>query len=211
MKINFTRKGTPVPSTVLLTRQEIEQQAICDFNKYVRLFQEKNKCAPSQPIDVDHMAKELWDVTVSYQNIPQNNPDEEILGYYNHLKKEIVVDPEKCKNDARTTFTVAHELGHISLHGWIMTSHQQFAKQNKNDKNWRLEWQATRYAVSLLSPKQTVVKVFDSMSLVKSGVVLSVDLSIHAQAIQNSLGLSRQALEIRFNELGISSINKKYE
>lgn len=211
MKINFTRKGALAPSTVQLTRQEIEQQAVTDFNKYARLFHQRHNRAPSYPIDVDHMAQELWGASVSYQSIPQTNPDEEVLGFYNHAKKEIVVDPERCKNDARTTFTVAHELGHLSLHGWVMAFPQQLAKHKKNNTDWRLEWQATRYAVSILAPKQTVFDVLSSMSLVQSGIVVPVDLALHAQAIQSALGLSRQALEIRLEELGVSSLNKKYE
>ena len=210
MKVSFAGGKKLTAGTYQLTRQDIEQQALSDLAKYVRLFQERQGGSVTYPLDVDHMAKELWGASVSYRGIPQS-VDEEVLGYYDHSKKEIVVDPEVCSSDGRTTFTVAHELGHISLHSCIMAFPQQGAKQKKSDKTWRLEWQATRYAVSLLAPRTRVYDKLRELGLVQLGVAQTVDLAVHAAVLQDAFGLSRQALEIRLEEMNISTLHRRYD
>lgn len=209
MKVSFVKGGRITAATYQLSKSDIEQQAFSDFTKYARIYQEKNKKPVQYPIDVDHMAKELWGVEVSYASISQVD-GEETLGYFDHKKREIVVDPEICKNDARTTFTVAHEIGHLSLHSFLMTFPKQNSRRKKTDASWRLEWQATQYAIALLSPKQKILDILGELSLCVNGSVQVVDLNIHAKSIQDALGLSRQALEIRLSELGITSLNKRY-
>lgn len=209
MKLTFHRNSI-LPTTLKLTRADIEQQALTDSRKYARLYQEQSGSQMSYPIDVDHMAQVLWGVSLSYEEIPLID-NEEVLGYYDREGKRIVVDPQRCKNEGRTTFTVAHELGHLSLHNFLMTFPRQLSKKKRESEHARLEWQADRYAASILAPQQQIVEVLRSLGLIEFSSVLPVDLTIHGQKLQERFGLSRQALEIRLEEMEISTLNKKYE
>jgi hypothetical protein len=87
MKINFTKNGVITPGTFQLTRDDIERQAVSDFSKYIRIFQERYKRPITDPLDVDNVAYELWNVEVVYQTINKSNQDE-VLGYYDYLQKK---------------------------------------------------------------------------------------------------------------------------
>ena len=177
MKIGLSKKRGLTAGTFQLTRDDIERQAVQDTATFAQLYAERFNKSIRDPLDVDLMAELLWGVTVSYEIIPQSNPQEEILGYYDRKQKKIIVDPEICKYEGRTTFTVAHEIGHLSLHSALdMFPQQTIAQRGTRDQTGRLEWQATHYAASLLAPRERVFEILRSRSLLAANVMQPVDL-----------------------------------
>ena len=212
MKLRLTKKGLSVPS-FKLTPTDIQQQATADLLRYNKAYYKRFGGNPQAPLDIDNFVKELWDIEVVYGDLPQSE-DKDVLGRFEPENQCIIVDAKACNNLKRISFTVAHEAGHMSLHAFLfifqngkMVGHKkELSHSNKN-----LERQADLYAASLLAPKQDVYNFLAEKGL-STGNILAVpiDLSVYATAFQERFGLSRQALEIRLCQLGLSIANKKY-
>lgn len=224
MRIKLHNNWDPQIDVFTLTRGDIESQVSSDFVSYSRTYHSKYHKSPSYPIDVENYIKEVWGVDVQYRFIPQTDPENEILGYLDYGNKVVVVDPDLSKNDYRLNFTIAHEAGHLSLHGStlalqdgvVVTCIEKHdlhvsgaALQESNQR--RREWQAHQYAAILLAPKIELYKKLRELGLANyQEMIIPLDLNLHSKVLQESFGLSRYALELRLKELGITAINKKY-
>lgn len=95
-----------------------------------------------------------------------------ILGAFVFESPAILIDPSLDQNSPQFRFTMAHELGHLVLHGklnlrsedldnppgHIEDSRSHFLigrKPLRTERDW-LEWQANRFASAILMPRATV-------------------------------------------------------
>ena len=227
MKLKIHKNWNPMEEIFQLSKTEIESQVLNDLRDYQKIYSQKyNKIAPNK-FDVDNFVNEKWGFEIIFQSIEQTE-SESILGYLDPEKKQIIVDPDQCSNRGRINFTIAHEAGHLSLHalmlriengqivGWDnqpispqFSSYMKVAKLNINQK--RIEWQANKYASSLLAPKFKVYGFLEKAGLVERGRQISpLDLSKNAKDMMKEFGLSRQALEIRLSDLGLDLVGRLY-
>lgn len=93
----------------------------------------------------------------------RDNSERMVLASVDFGSKQILID-RKVREDSRFGFVLAHELGHICLHNKLAISQDSYESfddhkfsfglgGNKftNDRQW-IEWQANRFASSLLMP-----------------------------------------------------------
>jgi hypothetical protein len=96
-------------------------------------------------------------------------------------------------DDGRARFTVAHEVGHIHLHvaqtkGRFVESAMQDFQRTENVPVYKNpEWQANVHGATLLMPESAV------LDAVRQGMSVS--------RLARVFGVSKQAMEIRLNEL----------
>lgn len=213
MKMRIAKTWNPLADTYQLTKQEIESQVLSDLAKYRKKYNEKYQKAAPIPLDVDNYVQELWEFTVSFEPIAQESVDEETLGYLRPESRQVVVD-ENCANQRRISFTIAHEAGHLSLHGPLFLTQNgvitgwKDSAQSKNKKkldtaHTRREWQANVYAGTLLAPQNEVQSLLKELGLLKDLILLPFNLDDNFSKFEERFGLSRQALEIRLTHLGI--------
>lgn len=219
MKVRVPTKWNPLADGFQLTKQEIESQVLSDLSVYRQKYTERyNKSIPT-PLDVDNFVSELWGFSIIFESIPQND-DKEILGFIRPEMQQIVVD-ENCINPKRISFTIAHEAGHLSLHGPLFKKEEGIIigwsdiPDSKNKKKLevaeiRREWQANVYAGSLLAPETDIKLFLEELGLVKDSVLSKFNLDQYFPNFESKFGLSRQALEIRLGHLGIAFEGAKY-
>jgi Zn-dependent peptidase ImmA (M78 family) len=220
MKMRVAKNWNPLTDTYKLTKEEIGSQVLSDLAKYRRIYSEKYNKGIAVPLDIDNYVQELWGFNISFEIIPQDSESEDILGYLRPETRQIVID-EGCTNQRRISFTVAHEAGHLSLHGPLFTSKDglingwKHSSQSKNDKqiavaHLRREWQANVYAGALLAPQNDVHSLLSELGLIREMVLASFSLDDHFSKFEQRFGLSRQALEIRLNHLGVPFRDARY-
>ena len=213
MKIRVAKNWNPLADSYQLTKQEIESQVLSDLAKYRRQYSEKyGKPAPT-PIDVDNYVQELWGFTVAFEKVEADSEEKETLGFLRPETQTVVVN-EECTNQRRISFTVAHEAGHLSLHGPL------FAIKNGVISGWtniplhkntkksdvahiRREWQANVYAGALLASQIEVEELLRELGLIKDQTLIPFNLDQYFPKFEERFGLSRQALEIRLGHLKI--------
>lgn len=216
MKIRVAKNWNPLADSYQLTKQEIESQVLSDLTKYRHKYSEKyNKPAPL-PIDVDNYVQELWEFSVVFEKIKADSEEQETLGFLRPETQQIVVN-EDCKNQRRISFTIAHEAGHLSLHGPLFISKEGIISGwkslplHKNTKksdtaHARREWQANVYAGALLASKIEIEELLRELSLLKDQTLIPFSLDEHFPKFEEHFGLSKQALEIRLDHLKIPVI-----
>lgn len=213
MKIRVTKKWNPQADSYQLTKQEIESQVLSDLSKYRHAYSEKYGKLPSLPVDVDNFVKELWGFNVTFEKIKESYSEEEVLGFLRPETQEVVIN-EDCKNQRRISFTIAHEAGHMSLHGPLfltkdgIISGWKTSPIHKNIKksdtaHVRREWQANVYAGALLASQVEVEEFLRELGLIKDMTLIPFTLDEYLLKFEERFGLSRQALEIRLEHLKI--------
>ncbi len=214
MKLRLNQKGGVSLKAFKLTSAEIELQVATDLTKYRKVFRERYGVAPAVPLDVESLVKELWNVEVLYEDIPQP-ADAEILGFTAPETGSIVVDSRVCNNPRRVSFTVAHEAGHLSLHAFMYAPHKNRATKRttsgKLDGTPSMEWQANTYASFLLAPKPELLALLQEQGLATGNTISEpIDMEQIVSPFQARFGLSRQAMEVHFRRLGIAVSNARY-
>lgn len=220
MKVRVAQNWNPLAESFQLTKQEIESQVLSDLSKYRQRYKERYGKPALIPLDVDNFVYELWGFSISVEEIPQETSIEETLGFLRPEAKQVVVD-ENCTNQKRTSFTIGHEAGHLSLHralfktenGMIVGWNNIPKSQNKkklDTAHHRREWQANVYAGALLAPEIDVRTLLEELGLLSNSVLLPFSLDEHFGSFETRFGLSRQALEIRLNQLGITFQGARY-
>jgi len=219
MKVRVPTKWNPLADGFQLTKQEIESQVLSDLSSYRQKYQKKyNKPAPA-PLDVDNFVNELWGLSISFESIPQDE-NNETLGFIRPEKQQVVVD-ENILNQKRISFTIGHEAGHLSLHGPLFKKEDgiitgwSYIPDSKNKKKLevaeiRREWQANVYAGALLATEIDMRMFLEELELVSNSILLNFNLNEYSEKFESRFGLSRQALEIRLQHLGISFQGAKY-
>jgi Zn-dependent peptidase ImmA (M78 family) len=197
---------------VFLNSEMIEKQAQED----TIAFQKKIKKPISYPIDLDFFAESLWNTEVFYEDdFSSFDVDNDTVAFLSTKEgNKIVINLEKNKHEGRTNFSIAHEIGHISLHSSIGSypfdckikeTHpcKEFSSYIKETPERLIEWQANHYAINLLAPKTKLFEEIDDKR--------PLDLRIEAERIMKLFGISRKALELRLYKLGFKTINNIYK
>lgn len=213
MKVRVAKNWNPLTDTYQLTKEEIESQVLSDLAKYRKTYADKyGKSAPTT-LDVDNYVQELWGFTVSFEPIVQNSEGEDTLGFLRPETRQVVVD-DSCTNQRRISFTIAHEAGHLSLHGPLFTTTEGMIdgwahsapsknKRKADTAHIRREWQANVYAGALLAPQPEVEEFLREIGLIKNQTLIAFGLDENFPRFEERFGLSRQALEIRLEHLKI--------
>lgn len=227
MRVRVHKNWNPLKEIFQLTREDIEMQVMQDVRSYNEVYLKKyGKQAPEQ-FDVDNFIAERWGFEIVFESIKQQEI-EDVLGYTDPKNRVVVVDSEQCGSKERITFTIAHEAGHLALHATMFrlengkvvdwsnepippqfVTGERAKKQSINQR--RMEWQANKYAGSLLLPKHVVYSTLSNLGLASlQRQVKSLDLLEHSRFLMEKFGISRQALEIRLSDLGIDLLNRRY-
>jgi hypothetical protein len=120
----------------------------------------------------------------------------------------ILIDPSLPHGGPRFRLTMAHELGHFTLHRRLDLC---FGKKARNDRDW-LEWQANTFASAILMPRTTVAKAIvekqRELGVNRVGRIFVDDQWCNRQDykailkhLQKSFGVSRTTLVIRLRAL----------
>lgn len=184
-------------SVKYLTNEMIEEQAQQDL----LVFSKKIGKELTFPIYPDEVIEALWGIKVEYVDKLPCEFDEDTLACYLPKKKAVLVSVDNKGVEGRVSFTLAHEVGHISLHGFLYES----GLSNKKDID--LERQADTYASSLLMPKEHLMKKISSLGYIFGE---KVDLGKHGRELVDYFSVSFRALEIRLTNLGIDYCSGYY-
>lgn len=153
------------------------------------------------------------------------------IGHFNVTERLIQIDPS-IVNTERFSFTLAHEIGHSILHSELIVNQEIYDDYEdskydifsnrhilKNDKNW-IEWQANRFAASLLMPKQLFIAqlaYFQKKNGVRNiGQIYLDDQHVNRQDFYNILthlnshfGTSKTSIVYRLEQLDLISYGRK--
>lgn len=154
-----------------------------------------------------------------------------ILGMFLFEPPTILIDPALDHNGPRFRFTLAHELGHLALHGkldlpadqldspenGIEDARQHFffgRKRPLTQRDW-LEWQANAFAAALLVPRATVRMAIAAkqkeIGVTRNRGTIFVDEQWQNRSeygavmshIQSVYQTSRTMMRVRLNTLGL--------
>ena len=170
------------------------------------------------PIDIDLVLEKhkLFDSIIFLPGIKQRYGTEAVLLYKPGGRYNIALDEKTSRLfNARTTFSIAHELGHIVLHEELYSgcsSIDDYVELSKSiERSYgRLEREASRFAGAVLIPRLTIWKDTNAIyeGIIKglggggdksrNGIVpmLYASLTIRYK-------VSRRVLEIRLEQLKI--------
>jgi Zn-dependent peptidase ImmA (M78 family) len=198
-----------------MQNQAIEHEASNVLRGYF-----KSKGLPvTLPIPVENIVGKHLGLSFEIRELPDNY----ILGYYDAADRIIVVnehiDPmiNEAANQGRFNFTIAHEIGHHSLHRYLILNElSQFDLLNKSkqasrficrkeDTVSRLEQQANRFASALLMPANLLKKKWNDL-VIENGAAKdnSSKLNILTNAIAAHCLVSYEAAAIRISQLGLA-------
>jgi Zn-dependent peptidase ImmA (M78 family) len=157
------------------------------------------------------------------------------LGIYSFTRNHISISKHLAKEDPRYTFTVAHEIAHFYLHDKvhprayqeegeveIRDSARDFVTvQSNGGPRSRMEWQANRFAASILMPRATVrevlVKVQWDLGIGRHGRIW-LDNQPHIQrdfyrvlsGMANHYNVSQAVVEVRLKEMKLIQVSSRY-
>jgi len=152
------------------------------------------------PVPIESLA-ELLNASILHEHL-----DPEVSGVLYRLPHGPVIAVNKDHADARTRFTIAHELGHLLLHlgRALIVDHVVRAHVNLRDNRSSLatdkeEIEANAFAASLLMPQ----------AFVHSELARLLARPFTPDEVINDLaasfGVSQQAMEYRLTNLGLRS------
>lgn len=219
MKVRMPKKWDPLADSFILTKIEIEQQVASDLARFRTEYSAKYNEIPPSPLDVEMFISLLWGFNVVYEEMEQGD-NEESLGTLRPETQEIIVDSQ-CTHQGRLSFTMAHEAGHLSLHGPLFrreggkivgwaTPPEKRNKKRDDVAYSRREWQANVYAGALLAPRTEVVNLLREIGAISFFTVTSFNLDENFLKFEDRFGLSRQALEIRLDHLKLPFTGRQY-
>jgi Zn-dependent peptidase ImmA (M78 family) len=157
------------------------------------------------PVPIEHLIEAHLDIWIDWDMIEEKG-SEVILAYIDPQERKI------CMNESRRarfeeylgteTFTFAHEVGHWDLHvteteyvqlGFldIIQPKRFLCRWNKHD---RLEWQANRYAATLIMPKGMVLREIEGVDICKWA---------NLYPLKDRFGVTITAFRKRLEELGL--------
>ncbi len=198
----------------LLNNEMIEKQIQNDLIS----FQKKTKKKITYPIDLEFFAETLWNVGVDYEDdFSSLSLDENAIAFLStdeNQNNKIIINLAENQNEGRINFSIAHEIGHISLHSsigdysfssQIENSHtcKNYSTYIKGTPEWLIEYQANFYASNLLLPKEELFKEIDDKK--------PLDLEKEAEKFMKKYEVSRFAFELRLFKLGFKTIHNKYK
>ena len=207
-----------------LSREDIERRA----EGIVRYFRPEVLADPG-PAPLIEVCKWLSDqrkLKLVFDEPLGELPDgSKIRGQFHIPSKTIHIDPSLEPGSPRFNFTLAHELGHFIFHRNITVPSigveisdsknelQLDHLESDNPRTW-IEWQANKFAASLLVPRATVGKalrdVQDHLGISRSGYIYldsqrgnKRDYLVVMDALIDLYHASRTCLKLRLRELGL--------
>jgi Zn-dependent peptidase ImmA (M78 family) len=151
-----------------LTREYIERKAEKVLGWANKRLLTEPSLTPLAPI-VERLAKKGRVGIVLDKSLGVSARGRRVFGAFLFEPPTILVDRNLDPNGPRFRFTLAHELGHLVLHGHLKLRFDDIdteirdgrphfffgRKQPSTDRDW-LEWQANAFASALLIPRPTV-------------------------------------------------------
>lgn len=200
--IRFDGNGIPI-----LTRTDIEEWA----EKFILYFDKEALSVPQMaPIfTVCEQLKQKHDVKFEFNVDLGHSPEGyKYRGRFHIPSKTIYIDKSLEWNDPRFNFTLAHELAHFVMHRRVNASVLAGDKddeivdtgrqlilnhvRSENPRDW-LEWQANKFASSLLLPRHTVPNVVMSKQL-ELGVKINLG-KIYLDNQRSNIALYKQIMD----------------
>lgn len=122
------------------------------------------------PFDVEEFAEIKLGLPIEFVDLPSG-----VLGWMSIQENKICIDTQLERHVERFRFTVAHEIGHFSLHrdfiqtdGKFLSTEETSHFYTKNEK--RLEYQANLYASKILVPDQYLTRICNKVEkLIRHG------------------------------------------
>jgi Zn-dependent peptidase ImmA (M78 family) len=157
------------------------------------------------------------------------------LGIYSFSRRHITISKDLPKTDPRYTFTCAHEIGHAYLHERVHP--RAFQEQGEVEirdsardfvtvradggPRARMEWQANRFAASILMPRATVravlAKVQGDLGIGRRGRIwldnqphIRNDFYRVVRGIAQHYNVSQTVVEVRLKELQLIQVSSRY-
>lgn len=165
--INFSKDTNGVPILSRINIEELSEKFILEYNKD---FFERPEATPILTI-CEHLKKNFDLNLVVNIDLGFSPEGYKYRGRFNISTTTIYIDKSLEVNDPRFNFTLAHEIGHFVLHreincnilkeeenDEILDTNRQLILdhvKSNNPRDW-LEWQANKFASSLLLPRKTV-------------------------------------------------------
>lgn len=147
------------------------------------------------PIDVEELAR-LEEVAVQ-----RVSADDDISGILHVEQGNAIIGVNAAHHPNRQRFTIAHELGHLTLHVgnkrdelFIDENLVYFRDGKSTDIRDQKEIEANRFAAALLMPKKLLSNALDDL------IDINDDLTIRRLA--RRFQVSVQALTVRLTNLG---------
>jgi Zn-dependent peptidase ImmA (M78 family) len=194
---------------IFLTDEMVEHQAMLDLERYAALTGKEI----TFPIYPEEIIEKLWSVSIENRESITDDRGAPAFAYFSPKERSVFVNlSAAAESEGRSSFTIAHEAGHISLHDFASNADDSvcFGYSNTSGENRERikEHQAERYASDLLMPRDTLYpRVQEILSRTKT---TSLDLSQHGRELCKYFNVSLQALEIRLDQLGIATRNAYY-
>ena len=131
-----------------------------------------------EPLDVERVAKEIFDVKVVYEQL--SNDLSGFLEYHPGETRWYIYINE-YENPRRQRFTLAHELAHLLIHNDIVASgyHDDVVMFRDNEQSV-VEQEANEFASKLLMPKSLFEKYINSGNNTIQKLSEKFDLSVAA-------------------------------
>ena len=221
-KTKHDSNGIPV-----LNREDIELRT----EKFIRFFDDEclNQPSPTPLAKICTTLQEEHNVTFVFdKDLGETKEGYKYRGSFHIPSTTIHIDKNMEYGEPRFNFTLAHEIGHFVLHRKIDISILKDKEkiqdtnrdlvldhvQSDNPRTW-LEWQANKFASSLLLPRVTVptavINKQKEMGLTRNigkifvdrGVSSNIDFEIQIEYLSLIYQSSKASIRIRLQELGI--------
>jgi hypothetical protein len=128
------------------------------WNAIVRCTRAKKLTSIPLPIPVEEWVEGPLNIRLTVTDLSHEGPN--TLGLARIAEREIEVSHILSDQDARFRFTVAHELGHVLLHGRVAPNFRDSWDADVVDN--RIEREAERFAAAFLMPIPSLCAEFTS-------------------------------------------------
>lgn len=187
-----------------ITNDMIEEQVQHDLAEYQR----KTKKRLIFPIYPEEIALELWGVEVVFQDSVKDLSNKQVYACFDTDNKKIYFNNSLAENKGQASFTLAHEVGHVSLHRLIGRSDRTgLVCVALTSTEQQAERHADKYASLLLMPTTFIMEQLELQNK-KPGDIL--DIREISTSLRSYFGVSQHALENRLIELGFRLSNPFY-
>ena len=157
------------------------------------------------------------------------------LGMYSFSRKHITISKDLAKDDPRYSFTCAHEIAHFYLHSKVhprayqeqgevelRDSARDFVSiQPNSGPRGLMEWQANRFAASILMPQATVravlTKVQGELGIGRRGRIwldnqphIKHDYHRVLRGVAQHYNVSQAVVEVRLREMRMIHVSSRY-
>jgi len=180
-----------------LSKEFAENKATEDLVNYFKSINKNMTCY----IDPVHVAEILWNTDSVF--FKKGTLDKEIIAFADIGENKIFI--EESGYEPRDRFSIAHEVGHISLHTYLVNLNE---RRSIEDKYY--EYQSDTYASALLMPKEMILKVINENKEKNS----FVDDECRINLVKNKFNVSKQSARIRLENMNLvlnPNIKKEFE